>query len=426
MADLGSLVAAALFLSFALYRALIIWRGSDPAQRYIAGFAGCMGAAMLFRAPVVMSALRDLAPLDTVVMLVTHELKSFAHVLLLLVGLSLRPAGPDRGAQRRQLRLAAAVLVTGAAVLLMAGVRAESGLATAPPDRRWFLAVYNVLFAAYGTWCLLVLTRELVRQTRQVAAGPMRTGLRLMTFAALLGIVWTLWVLTYVPMNLTQGLHTASEDAVCSVLGAVTAALATGGATATWWASASGGPLAAPGRWLSAYRRHRALEPLWSALRTELPQIALDPAAPRRPVLWRAEFDLYRRVIEIRDGHLALRPYFPADATGRAAPDGTDGTVVGPAGPVGPVGPGDRSAEVRAVVEAATIAAALEGKRAGRAPAGVHSSSPVSQQIAGTVAAEVAWLLLVTAAFVSSPEVAAARVRARTDATGLQDGPRSR
>lgn len=417
MADLGSLVAAALFLSFALYRALIIWRGSDLAQRHIAGFAGCMGAAMLFRAPVVMSALRDLAPLDTVVMLITHELKSFAHVLLLLVGLSLRPAGPDRGARGRQIRLAAAVLVTGAAVLLMAGVRAESGLATAPPDRRWFLAVYNVLFAAYGTWCLLVLIRELVRQTRQVAAGPMRTGLRLMTFAALLGIVWTLWVLTYVPMNLTQGLHTASEDVVCSVLGAVTAALATGGATATWWASASGGPLAAPGRWLSAYRTHRALEPLWSALRTELPQIALDPTAPRRPVLWRAEFDLYRRVIEIRDGHLALRPYFPADVTGRAALTGTDGTAVGP---------GERSAEVRAVVEAATIAAALEGKRAGRAPAGVHPSSPVSQQIAGTVTAEVAWLLLVTAAFVSSPEVAAARARARTDTAGLEDGPRSR
>ncbi|MFF3487962.1 MAB_1171c family putative transporter [Streptomyces sp. NPDC002701] len=420
MADLGSLVAATLFLSFALYRALIIWRGSDPAQRYIAGFAACMGAAMLFRAPVVMSALRDLAPLDTVVMLITHELKSFAHVLLLLVGLSLRPAGPDHRAQGRQIRLAVVVLVAEAAVLLMAGVRAESGLATAPPDRRWFLAVYNVLFAAYGTWCLLVLTRELVRQTRQVAAGPMRTGLRLMTFAALLGIVWTLWVLTYVPMNLTQGLHTASEDVVCSVLGAVTAALATGGATATWWARASGGPLAAPGRWLSAYRTHRALEPLWSALRTELPQIALDPAAPRRPVLWRAEFDLYRRVIEIRDGHLALRPYFPADATGRAALTGTDGTATAS------VGPGERSAEVRAVMEAATIAAALEGKRAGRTPAGVHPAGPVSQQIAGTVAAEVAWLLLVTAAFVSSPEVAAARIRARTDTTGLKNDPRPR
>ncbi|WP_416983820.1 DUF6545 domain-containing protein [Streptomyces sp. T028] len=41
-----------------------------------------------------------------------------------------------------------------------------------------------------------------------------------------------------------------------------------------------------------------------------MPEIALNPdAARRRPGLRGAEFALYRRVIGIRDGSLALRPY---------------------------------------------------------------------------------------------------------------------
>ncbi|MEU3985167.1 MAB_1171c family putative transporter [Streptomyces sp. NPDC026672] len=397
MTDTGTLLAAALFLAFAAHRAVTVWRGADTAQRYIAGFAGCMGTAMLFRAPVVVSALHHVPPLDTVIMLITHELKTCAHALLLFVALSLKPRGPARGSVRRQTALAITVLLASGAILLAAGVRVESGLAAAPEDRRWLLASYNVLFAAYGSWCLLVLVRELLGHARQVTAGALRTGLRLMTLAALVGTVWTLWVLTYVPTNLTQGYQLPSEDGVCGALGALTAVLAVAGATATWWAALPEGPLGAPGRWLFAYRTHRALEPLWTALRTELPQIALDPFdAGRRPPLRRAEFALYRRVIEIRDGHLALRPYIPTDVPGWAA-----GTT-------------DRGADHRAVLEAAIIAAALESKRAGHRHTGPHLPDPQPHPVAGTLAAEAAWLLQVTTAFVSSPTVAAVRHRART------------
>jgi len=395
MTDLGTLLAAGFFVAFAVHRAMTIRRGADPAQRYIAGFAACMGTAMLFRAPVVVSVLHPLRPLDTVLIVATHELKTCAQAMLLFVALSLKPSAPARRSVQRQILLAVAVLVLGAVALLAAGARAESGLA-APVGQRWILASYNVLFAAYGSWCLLVLVRELAYQARRLAPGPVRTGLRLMTLAALVGTVWTLWVLTYIPDNLAHGLQAPSEDAVCSALGAVTAILAIGGATATWWAPFPGGPLGAPGRWLSAYRAHRALEPLWSALRTELPQIALDAsAATRRPAPWRAEFALYRRVIEIRDGHLALRPYVPTDVPAWAA-EAADG-----------------SADRRAVLEAATIAAALESRRAGHRQACPRPPGPAPHQIAGTIAAEAAWLLQVATAFTSSPTVAAVRIRAR-------------
>lgn len=408
MADIGSLLAATVFLAFATHRVVAFRLATDPVQRYIIGFAGCMGVAMLFRAPVTVSALHRVPPLDTVMTLVTHELKTCAQALLLFVALSLKPVGTTRRAEHRQALLAAAVLIASAALLIAAGPRVVIGLAAAPVDRRWLLATYNILFACYGSWCLLVLVRELHHQATQLATGPLRIGLRLMTLAAMVGTVWTLWVLTYVPANLTRGHQSSSEDLVCGVLGAVTALLATAGATAALWAALPLGPLGAPARWLFAHRTHRALEPLWSALRSELPQIALAPPdATRRPSLHRAEFALYRRVIEIHDGHLALRPYIPADALGWAAEAA------------------DRSVDRHAVLEAATIAAALEAKRAGHRRSGVGTPQPVHPQIAGTVAAEAAWLLRVTVAFTTSPIVAAVRDRARASARepGIRAGP---
>jgi hypothetical protein len=73
-------------------------------------------------------------------------------------------------------------------------------------------------------------------------------------------------------------------------------------------------PVVGP-RWdrLTAYRQ---LAPLWSAIRTAAPDVVLDDTASGVGTgwtPWKLSFRLYRRVIEIRDGILALRPYFDAD-----------------------------------------------------------------------------------------------------------------
>ncbi|GAA1909692.1 MAB_1171c family putative transporter [Streptantibioticus ferralitis] len=79
------------------------------------------------------------------------------------------------------------------------------------------------------------------------------------------------------------------------------------------WTVPSWGPrLSAAARWLESYRSYRRLRPLWWALYRAVPAIALDP--PPSPLLdllppRDLEYRLYRRVIEIRDGQLALRPY---------------------------------------------------------------------------------------------------------------------
>ncbi len=69
--------------------------------------------------------------------------------------------------------------------------------------------------------------------------------------------------------------------------------------------------------WMGRYRRYRRLGPLWSALYRAEPAIALEPPGLLRGnTLFPTRMQLYRRVIEIRDGLLAIRPYLPADSPG--------------------------------------------------------------------------------------------------------------
>ncbi|MBM9508883.1 MAB_1171c family putative transporter [Actinacidiphila acididurans] len=427
MPDLVTLLAAAVFLAFAFHQTVANgWAGADPGHRSITGFAACMGASLLFSAHVVVGVLHRLGPVDAPLMIFTHELRICAQSLILFLALSLKVPVPPVRSVRRQLRLTLAVAVVAAVILLTADTRAEHGLLVASGGRGWLLAAYNVLFATYGSWCLLVLIRELTHHTRRLEPGPLRTGLRLMVLAAVVGTLWTLWVLTFLPANLTRGLQDPREETGAGILGLVTAVLATAGATATlWgdrWTALRQGPLGMPRRSLVAYRSHRSLEPLWSALHDELPQIALNPSpAHRLPGLRRAEFALYRRVIEIRDGHLALRPYFPRDLSDwpdwSDRPDRPDRSLDGTDGTDRTSGT-DGGAGERAILEAAMIAAALENKRVGRPQSDTGPRGHAPQPVPGTVDAEVAWLLQVAAAFTTSPAVAVIRDRARTAGGG--------
>ncbi|MEU0797203.1 MAB_1171c family putative transporter [Amycolatopsis sp. NPDC005961] len=60
-------------------------------------------------------------------------------------------------------------------------------------------------------------------------------------------------------------------------------------------------------------RQYRRLGPLWLALYRAEPAIALEPP---RTTVFPTRLHLYRRVIEIRDGLLVIRPYRTGSATG--------------------------------------------------------------------------------------------------------------
>jgi hypothetical protein len=65
--------------------------------------------------------------------------------------------------------------------------------------------------------------------------------------------------------------------------------------------------------WLRRHRQYRRLGPLWLALYRAEPAIALEPP---RTTVFPTRLQLYRRVIEIRDGLLVIRPYRSGSGAG--------------------------------------------------------------------------------------------------------------
>lgn len=131
--------------------------------------------------------------------------------------------------------------------------------------------------------------------------------------------------------------------------------------------------------WFVRYRRYRQLGPLWRDLYRADPAIALDP--PGLFAVGQLRLRLYRRVIEIRDGLLALRPYRDPDVAAAARDRATRAGLVGQ--------------HRDAAVEAATIAAALHLRATGPPP---HDHETT---VAGgdDLAAETAFLVLVARAY---------------------------
>ncbi|MEU1290965.1 MAB_1171c family putative transporter [Streptomyces sp. NPDC005840] len=388
MADLATLVAAALFLLFAVHRHRVVRRRPTPhdmTQRHIASFAWCLGTAMLVDTPAVASALPVTARGDSLLFLVVHLLKTAAFGYVSLIAVTLvHPVPPVRTVRRHRALLAGALAVS--VVLHLVGrVTVTADSVEVGDGRGWALAAFDGVFVLYGVWAQTLLGAALLTHARSAAPGALRTGLRLMIVAVASGVAWTLWAVHDVAISLTSGRLGAEEDTVSVTLGALTALLATAAATTAFWSGPTGTPL----RWLRTQRRLRALRPLWSALHEQLPHIALGSPTAGRVPLRDGEFALYRTVIEIRDGYLSLRPYMPPvppEATG------TGGT--------------------RAVREAAMIREALRNLRANRPivpggalPTTVHEpAAPATGEVGAALAAETAWLTQVSRAFAAQRE----------------------
>lgn len=244
-------------------------------------------------------------------------------------------------------------------------------------------AMLTQLGLTVGLVCALVLFRP---TGRAVAPGPLRTGMWLLSAAAVVGLLFMANRVVYQVSHAagSTALDTVAAQSVSRALLAMMLLL-----------FAAGGALPALGglrRWTSRYVALQRLRPLWAQLSAAAPGVVLGDPPGRLGELFAlrsVELRLYRRVIEIRDaqwllagragdgaddaaalwaavrarrhGSAAGAPAAGAPAAagpGRAASDGASGPASGAAadGEIGPPGASqsaggpDVDAEVRALL----------------------------------------------------------------------------
>ncbi|MFJ9697009.1 MAB_1171c family putative transporter [Kitasatospora sp. NPDC101183] len=358
-------------------------------ERRLMAFTLGLGAGVAVLAPATYAAvpwpgLADLLPL------LGSELKLGAECALALLAFALRPGSAS--SVRRQATGSALVMAVGATAYLVAGVRpVGTSLVADGGGAVPLLVLHDALFTAHGCWCVGVFGLAVLRSAGQVPPGLPRTGLRLIVGGATAGMVWAALSLVPLVEALRTGRQEIWENAVATPAAVLCLTLGLGGVTLAVWAEF----LTRTARRLRAWRDYRRLGPLWSALHGALPQISLadsvgglGPGGPLRD----PEFALYRRVIEIRDGQLALRAHVQPDVPAWAA---------------------EASAGDAVVVEAAMIAAALEAAASGRRPSG-EAAEYRPRGLPADLDAETAWLVRVSTAFARSPVVAQVRARPST------------
>ncbi|XVV17151.1 MAB_1171c family putative transporter [Actinoplanes sp. CA-131856] len=245
-----------------------------------------------------------------------------------------------RGDNRRQAVLVALVLV--ALVITADRVPPSPRVPTHDP-------VYWLILEAYLAFVLINATGLFWSTSRQVSQGLPRFALRLMAVGTALITVFAFFRISALAVeDLRDAEPIAEQIQTVAVLFTVT-----------------GGMIAASPRArsaLTAYRNLLVLRPLWKAMRDTFPEIILF--TPRRAIVELAGVDdvhlrLYRRVIEIRDGMLALRPYL------------------------------EPSAGTTARSEAISLVRALARRNAGEPPS---PSGATWAPVGSTLADEVAWL----------------------------------
>ncbi|GLY00610.1 MAB_1171c family putative transporter [Actinoplanes sp. NBRC 101535] len=300
-----------------------------------------------------------------------------AHLLLRLIDLV---TGARRDHARWAFTTAVILVMSVLALSVPGGVRTSPHRQTAgitPAE-----VVYWTVFEGYLVVILVLGARACARIARSAPAGVPRTGMRAMAVGIAL-------IAGYAAGRiLLVAARGAGVPVDFAAVGPPVGALRTAGVALVLVGSAAPPAL----RMRELVRAHRvlwALRPLWTAIRGAFPEVVLLPAAPRaRDQITIAEVRLrqYRRVIEIRDGMLALREHLPPAGSGTVPDAGTD----------------------PAVVEARGIALALRRRAAGEPPLAVPGCwAPVGPDMAD----EIAWLSRVSAAFRSPGAVSGAGVR---------------
>jgi hypothetical protein len=377
--DLVNYVVGGLIVVMSAYKLCRTPRAEHNAvlRHLTIGFV-CLGLGLAAIAPPSQLAVSRLDLIPNLARFVGNFLEMIAAAFLGLAAYAVRT--PNRLGVLRRRMLAVAVLVGIGMIAALAS--SHTGFAVDFVSRyadNPAVVGYEAAFFGYVGGCLVMFIVLVCRYD----APSLRGGLRVLVAAASVALGWAAWSGVRPRLVLETGHSLVTLVPAGNALGLLSILLWLWGSVLIAWRLRQF-------RWLHAFLAYRRLSPLWAALH--------DTTARRGYTsIHKAEFALYRRLIEIRDGQLALHVHLPPTAADWAAHAVDEASIT------------DEPTRT-AVIEAAKIAAALAARAAGRPPTTPEPpSGPPNAQ--ADLAAETSWLLAVSKAFATSPIPARARRR---------------
>ncbi len=284
-------------------------RSDDPGGRFFWLTLFCLTSGVTLLMPEIYSGADDLLGVDNISRLI-------ADVFLLTASWSAQTflSGIDDQDEptRRTRRTSSALVITLVLlVLLFPFFDAPNSQPIQFTERYGTSLVvlsYRLIFLAYLGFALLNISYLCRRYSLMAGRAALRSGLRLVAVGAALSFVYVCFQ-GILALAIWSGINQRPK--------------------ALWTLPTAGGLLAVAilligsavpalgthlvprfRRWVSHYRSFRRLQPLWYAIHGACPDIALTPPSSRWYDLFDVrdlDFRLYRRVVEIRDGYLALR-----------------------------------------------------------------------------------------------------------------------
>ncbi|MFI0982534.1 MAB_1171c family putative transporter [Streptomyces sp. NPDC021093] len=375
----------------------------DPALVALLVAFSCKGVSFTLSTPRVSAAVDSFTGVPNLGALGIHLLGGVASSAAILIAVAYWVYPPDE-ARRRALRRLVITALCAAAMLTMWGV---AGSGTEGRSQHYLLqnthrpavAVYLLIYViAFGSGMVEII--RLCRRYGRVAGRQwLRRGLYATGVGAAAYVVYCVHRASAV-VAVQLGLDPLRWELMAPLANGIGICFLTAGLTMPSW-----GPKAADlHQRMRNFLNYQRLQPLWRALHRANPHIVLEPrpSTPLARILpGDINYRLYREIIEIQDGLLALRPYMDpavmASATQAARRSGLSGQ------------------QLNAVVQATALRSALRAKCDDRRTEGTAAAVEPHTVERGDYEAEVAWLLSIARAYSTlSPSSPLSKKRSRT------------
>ncbi|GIJ30320.1 hypothetical protein Vqi01_54820 [Micromonospora qiuiae] len=363
-------------------------RQPSQARGAICVALGAFAAGITLAIPPLASSIDHASDLPNLAKVISHgcAMTIAASAEHMLLHLALPPA---RAAARSRLW----VWATSSAFLAMVALFAYTltydtpVLLTVEYARDPAVTAYLLIFMVVGFFAYCTDITRLCWRFARICGRPwLRRGLRITAVGAAFALLYSTNKIAYL-IAYRSGHQPTGEREIAAVLVTISALLMMIGLTMPAW-----GPILAITRRWDDFRSFQRLEPLWRDLVTALPELELDTSLRRRLGAVRdIDYALTRRVAEIRDGCLALRPYMDVRVTALAEQHAKRADLT--------------ADERRATIEAAHLACALRAHHRGLSAALPLPPDDLHRPSDG-YAGEISWLALVSSTYARSLVVA--------------------